>query len=405
MRHLISTPLNSYPIKYPRNSSRVREIGTQFGQFPFVLHSKRSGFQDFQGYAKPSRLLPASEVKVWTDSSLEKWVTSFKEGRLDSLYKIKLRTSSFYGSALTDINAGILLCLVDENGESILQRIPSVSRIDHGIKSEDKAVSDGFHFQRGSVDEFAFVGPKLGKIQAVWVSLESGQWRLGGVSLSVISQLQPPLEESNEGQYDNLQYDFMIEDVLLGEGSEMSMVELRPRQVTKLCGDRFNVNESLSQSTSSGSSNISNEESMKEYTDLKLSLLLYDALIITAGSAIASFSAGENAAFAFLTGGMGGFVYLLLLQRSVDGLPSPASVSVDGTGILDKIFGRYKGQVTGLVLAVAFAVIAVKFGSEDEGLSLTPKDILLGMMGFLASKVAVVAAAFKPLLVSAKQSK
>ena len=45
-------------------------------------------------------------------------------------------------------------------------------------------------------------------------------------------------------------------------------------------------------------------------------------MLIFVGTQIASLSGGEKAGFAFLASGIGGFLYLLLLQRSVDELPS-----------------------------------------------------------------------------------
>ena len=75
---------------------------------------------------------------------------------------------------MSDINAGVLLCIIDENGDSILQRIPTSSMIDHPSTSEENIFSETIHFQRGSVDEFTFEGPKLGKVVAICVSLESG---------------------------------------------------------------------------------------------------------------------------------------------------------------------------------------------------------------------------------------
>ncbi|KAL0369377.1 UNVERIFIED_CONTAM: hypothetical protein Sangu_0255800 [Sesamum angustifolium] len=110
---------------------------------------------DFQEYAKPSRLLPASEVKVCPDASAEKAVTSLTSGRTECLYRVKLQTSKIYGSGLSDMTSGVLLCLIDEKGSSILQRLPATSvRTDSW--SEDKDMPDTVHFQGGSVDEFAF---------------------------------------------------------------------------------------------------------------------------------------------------------------------------------------------------------------------------------------------------------
>ncbi|MCI10198.1 hypothetical protein A2U01_0031290, partial [Trifolium medium] len=146
----------------------------------------------------------------------------------------------------------------------------------------------------------------------------SGQWRLGNISLIVMnSEWQPSLPEEEVPPYTGFQYDFPAEDVLLGEGTDVSMLELRPNLVTQLEGtDPISLfNKELYDGTLLLSPEISKEESMKEYTNLKFSLLFYDAVLILFGTTIASLSAGENTGFAFLIGGIGGFLYLLLLQR------------------------------------------------------------------------------------------
>lgn len=211
---------------------------------------------------------------------------------------------------------------------------------------------------------------------------------------------QSTLDENGrkEAQYIGSEYKFEVEDTLLGEGSDISMVELRPCLITEFSGDNLTLlNKYLAEPNSVTTDGTSKEESMREYANLKLSLLFYDALLILSGSSLASFSAGENAAFGFLTGGTIGFLYLLLLQRSVDGLPAPASKSIDRKGKLDQLFGRFKGPVSTLVLAFIFAAVAVKYGSGDGAVDLTPKELLFGMLGFLSCKVAVVLAAFKPM--------
>lgn len=96
-----------------------------------------------------------------------------KFDRSNSLYQVKLQTSNAYGSDLTDINSEVLLCLIDENGDSILQRISAGLENARFMQSQD---SDLLQFRRGSVDEFIFEGPKLGKLAAVWISPESGQY-------------------------------------------------------------------------------------------------------------------------------------------------------------------------------------------------------------------------------------
>ncbi|KAF5748816.1 hypothetical protein HS088_TW04G00789 [Tripterygium wilfordii] len=393
---------------------RTRRIHLQCGRFGLgaLNFSKQSNFfRDFQGYARPLRLLPVSEAKFCREVIEENIPhTSFSGAEFRWSYKVELQTSSMYGSGLSNLNAGIILCFIDQNGDSILQRIPSASATLYA-ELEDVVGSDAdiIHFQGGSIDSFTFEGPKLGRVDALWVCVESGQWRLGGVSLIIISASQALKEDIDAGkiQYIGFEYKFEVDDLLLGEGSNLSMVELRPCHVSEISGDDpFTLlsRKTISQLTSLDSFSISNEESMKEYADLKSSLLLYDAMLISTGTTIANLSAGDNAAFAFLLGGIGGFLYLLLLQRSVDGLPVPPSDSDRPSGS-DQQFGGFKSPLSGIALAVGFTLLAVRYGSGDVSMTLTPKDLLVGMMGFIACKVAVVLAALKPLPLGPKEIK
>lgn len=113
-------------------------------------------------------------MKVYTNTSIEKISSSLKEDSSKSLFRIKLGTSNAYGSSISDSSAGILLCLIDESGNSILQRIPASLMMDHSMESGDITNTDMLHFQRGSVDEFIFEGPKIARLEALWVSVESG---------------------------------------------------------------------------------------------------------------------------------------------------------------------------------------------------------------------------------------
>lgn len=368
----------------------------------FSIRAKFSdtNFQDFQSYTRPSVVLPASDVKVCTDTSLENTLSSLEEDKSKSLFRVKLVTSNLYGSNISDFNAGILLCLIDVDGNSILKRIPVSLMTDHSTES-----GDILHFQRGSVDEFIFEGPKIARLEAIWVGVDSGQWRLGNISLTVInSEWQPSLPEEEVPPYTGFQYDFRIEDALLGEGTDLSMLELRPNLVTQLEGtDPISLfKKELYDSTLLQTPVISKEESMEEYTNLKFSLLFYDAVLIFFGTSIASLSAGENTGFAFFVGGIGGFLYLLLLQRYVDGLPGSKLITSNKGGT-DALFRGLKGPIVSVALTLGFAVFVVKYSSGDDfEVFLTPKDIIVGMMGFLACKVSVVLAAFKPITLGQK---
>ncbi|XP_030447704.2 uncharacterized protein LOC115670533 [Syzygium oleosum] len=374
---------------------RRRRSGCCRGGCCDAVRCKLSKFQDFQDYAKPSRLFPTTEIKFFSGHSEEEKMMFDDVGKSQSLYKIKLHTSRMYGSGLTDANAGILLCLIDEHGHSLLQRLSATPMTEFSVEWQEKVDHDILHFQRGSVDEFTFKGPKLGRLQALWISLESGQWRLGGVTLSVIHAHQPSLEEhtAKEIQFGGYQYDFEAEDILIGEGSDSSMIELRPSLVTESSGDPFTLLSNSTRESTSPSPEMSNEESMQEYADLKLSLLVYDAILVSVGTTVASVSAGEKAALAFLTGGLGGFVYLLILQRSVDELPTPATISRNS---VDQAVRRLKGPITTLALAAAVVFGVFKYSSGQAPAALTSEELIAGMIGFIACKVAVVLAAFKP---------
>ncbi|KAH1108890.1 hypothetical protein J1N35_012658 [Gossypium stocksii] len=363
-------------------------------RFGFISSYKKSDFQDFQGFAKPSRLFPSTEPKICTEALKENIFPSTGLDGTRTLYKVRLQTSNMYGSSLSNINAGILLCLIDEKGDSILKRIPAYLLSEHSMELENMVVPETLHFQRGSVDEFVFEGSELGKVQALWIGIESGQWRLGGVSLVILN----PSRSSLGGNFEHIgaKYNFEVDDILLGEGGDESMVELRPCLVSKL-----SENEDFSQPTSPLSDKVSKEQSMKEYADLKFSLLLYDAILILSGTSFASFSIGESSAFAFLLGGIIGFLYLLLLQRSVDGLPASELISNNPK---DETV-QFKGPVSSLALAIAVSSLVIKYSMGEGPFVLTPKELLVGMMGFLACKLAVILAAFKPLSVSIEKRK
>lgn len=116
----------------------------------------------------------STELKNCSETSKENIFPSTSLDGAQTLYKVRLQTSNMYGSSLSNINTGILLCLIDEKGDSILKRIPAYLLSEHSMELENTVVPETLHFQRGSVDEFVFVGSELGKVQALWIGIESG---------------------------------------------------------------------------------------------------------------------------------------------------------------------------------------------------------------------------------------
>lgn len=139
-----------------------------------MVKFKSSFCVDFQEYAKPSRLFPTEKLKTIMEEPADRIISALRSDGSKSLYKVMLCTSSIYGSDLSDQNAGILLCIIDELGDSILESIPAILCEDRIQQVKNAVTPNVRHFQRGSTDEFMFWGPKLGRIQAMWISPESG---------------------------------------------------------------------------------------------------------------------------------------------------------------------------------------------------------------------------------------
>lgn len=218
-----------------------------------------------------------------------------------------------------------------------------------------------------------------------------GQWRVGGVSLWVVN---PRGQGKTDAETYCYRYDFEVDEIMLGESSDLSMVELRPTRITELTdSDQITSSSPLDLDGTF----VSNEQSMEEYANLKLSLLLYDAILILLGSLLFSFSLGKNSAIAFFFGGTMGFLYLLLLQRSVDELQAPRSSASENSNQI--LSGRLKIPVLSLALATGLSVLAVRgyIGEDLIAFAVTPREIVVGTFGFLMCKVAVVLAALKPL--------
>lgn len=228
----------------------------------------------------------------------------------------------------------------------------------------------------------------------------SGSWRLDGLKLTVVNgsaRLSESIESKDESLFDCLQYTFESHNLLLGEGG-ISVAELRPSFSTELSWNSFSSSlnmQSLSQTLPDHKQ--TREASMKEYAELKFSLLVYDLILILSGSSILNLCSNEKSTYAFLTGGLAGFFYLLLLQRSVDGLSAPANNSKDGNNLL-RAFGGIKRQWVPLVLVIATSAAALKYRiGGTTTLTLSPTELFVGIAGFLTSKAAVLLAAFKPV--------
>lgn len=157
-------------------SSFRKRVDKKAGYSCIIPLSKKSAYQDFQGVAKPSRLLLAAEANTYTKHASDEILSSVILDKSTSFYIIELTTSKDFGSCLKDLNAAILISLINANGDSILQRVSAVSS-HHAARENDGG--ETVHFQRGSVDIATFKGPNIGKIESLWIGIDSGQVRGG----------------------------------------------------------------------------------------------------------------------------------------------------------------------------------------------------------------------------------
>ncbi|KAF0897475.1 hypothetical protein E2562_037521, partial [Oryza meyeriana var. granulata] len=271
----------------PISSSKLRK---QSRHQRVISFSKSSSLQDPVTSVKPSRLLETDELCIFRNNVPEEIISSVRLEESDAFYMLELSTSREFSSSLLDKNAAVLICLIDADGDSLLQRIPAIywNHSAQGRKAEQL-----LPFQSGSVDVVTFKGSKLQRIKEIWIGLESGSWRINNLSLKVIHgplNTPPDLEAIPGLKFNGLLYTFDKISILLGEDGA-SVVEARPVAVTDLSGISLSDLQEGQLSSASTTSSIqeTKEDGLKEYADLKQSLLLYDlAIVITDGLPVLS---------------------------------------------------------------------------------------------------------------------
>lgn len=194
--------------------------------------------------------------------------------------------------------------------------------------------------------------------------------------------------QSEKLQFNGMQYKFDATATSFGERG-VSMAELRPVLTTELQGNDLPAS---SVTSNSKPNKESKEQSMRDYADLKFSLLIYDLALVLTGFAVLTLSSYEKEAYVFLFGGFCGFLYLILLQRSVDAIPGPELYPESG-----KVQNSVRRPLLVLALVIAASAILLKYGNGDTSFVLTPAELFAGAAGFWANKISVLLSAFKPL--------
>ncbi|BBM97748.1 hypothetical protein MPTK1_1g08000 [Marchantia polymorpha subsp. ruderalis] len=422
-------------------NSRVRDgsllllEGRSPRRIPRSLHSARatleppSRVQDTsrQTFVNPSWLFPSRDGDGAEDGASTSGRSAAKEagaGEFDALYFLTIRTSQEDNSDLTEPSAGIQLAMIGQGGQSLLRTVPPVA-------ASSPSRFRTARFQAGASDDDVFQGPDVGRLAALWIAPERGTWRLAQARVIVVqwvrefdgridrgsvkddlsamlTAMAEALQESGGSRkWRGLVHLFDSNEKLIGSEDDTRAAELKPSLVREY-SDPISMREALlGSSIKSGkipSSYLPAEEverlrelSMKEYEDLKLQFLGITLLLVGVGTASFAALGQDRLTESFAAGGLGGFLYLLSLQKFVDQLPGPGNSSTAAPQA-DEGASSTLGAAR-LPLSVALvAGIALLVGRISQGgavASITPQMLVAGVGGFLTSRVAVILASLR----------
>lgn len=198
-----------------------------------------------------------------------------------------------------------------------------------------------------------------------------------------------PCEDTEKGLF----HRFNARDILLGDGGDTPAVELKPSLVLECNGTEdpalVKAPKDYSPAKAAQESARLREESMREYASLKLFLLGSTAGMVGVGTLGLYLLNAPDLAEGFAFGGGVGLVYLFLIQRAVDQLPS--GDSPNNRVLSNK---KVKTPVASFALVVGIALVLTRAtqASTAFNVSLPPQELLAGVLGFFTSKVAVLLA-------------
>ncbi|KAI5071821.1 hypothetical protein GOP47_0014072 [Adiantum capillus-veneris] len=358
--------------------------------------------------------------------------TSEDEVPKKSLFQVILTTSKDYGSSISDLNAGVLLAFIGKDGRCFMYRLSNLVSRNMFETKQSMELCESRHtpyrFQRGAQDVVTFLGPDVGKLEAVWVAPEQGTWRIQDMTVRVfLEPLDKDIRADREKSGGTIfQYNFTCEEALIGEETT-SAAELRVSSISEISNEEFlHVDSSICVSGAQTSLGQVREEGLKEYEALKVSLLSYDALLVVAGSAIAAVAGHKDISEGYLIGGVLGFLYLFALERAVDQLPAAPSYPPSSKNenfsitserkttlgnnsdslyttersnlqVLAESFNSFRAPLTRLSGILAFSAVVAKAVNTVNTQALSKEMLLAGAAGFLMTKFATILASNMPL--------
>mmetsp|Transcript_102 Transcript_102/g.296 ORF Transcript_102/g.296 Transcript_102/m.296 type:complete len:314 (-) Transcript_102:38-979(-) len=255
--------------------------------------------------------------------------------------RLRLSTGTRPDDGATEWGAGANVAVVGASGCSSLHFVEGLS-------------ADGrFRFDRGSVDEVELLVPAAClPVRALWIAPRAGKWTLERADLLPIPAAGYPEQRFNCG--------FNLDDG----------AELLPLQTAVLSDEERD---------------LIREEGLAEYGALKTRLLGTNALIGTAGASIAFVLGGPSMSLSFAAGAAVGTLYLTLISRGVDALPSADDDSSPSR------LSLIAGSSTFRLLVVSTASFAL---ARLASLTVEPAelrvDLLIALLGFLTYKPTVL---------------
>lgn len=333
------------------------------------------------------------------------------------------------GAYLDDPAAGVLVCLVGDDGSTLLRRVAPV--VDpHQVHEEVKRICADAElappgadcsialdaaarlaasgapptrrFQEGAVDEISFLAPDLGPLAGLIIGTEGGTWLCEEVDVS----------SSRSGHTDR----FVCRSEVGTAGNPAAYLRpVPPGGVVYGSGDDAVV--------------LSREEaarlrswSMQQYSTLKGQLLAVTGALVTLGTGATFVAAGPELALPFALGGTSSLAYQYLLQRRVDGVaastapldPPPREVQPGAALTLSLALSNPAvraglmagGLVASLMLIHMLAghggapgdvLTATSSGGQGEGdpqvmpaAVAEARQVAAGLAGFLMQKVALI---------------
>lgn len=275
-------------------------------------------------FAVPKRLLcnPAKPV-----GPLNTRQPNIKQPK--TVYTLRITTSPDRNATLSDTSSGVLVCLVNDEGDSILRFVPCLERdtdmdatlrdicasgdippgadcsLIMGSPTPSTSAYSKHRFLSGAVTEVSFVATNLGPLSAVIVGPQSGTW---GCSEVVVS---------SSAEHGGCSSKFISKEgsnVVLGNDPLYSAAYLsRVPQGTVIYGQGENA-----KILSSKEALEMSVKNMEWYHGMKKKLLFYTATVGIVGMGMAYISIGPWASMAFASGSLASFWYQIGLQKKVD---------------------------------------------------------------------------------------